>query len=107
MKMKFINLPVDYEICAEILSKRVGLDKLDGTITFESFDGMRVWRKGNDGGIACSKKHHFARLIGLFAEHAKRGGDFDVSEAASFRTLSCMLDISFGSALTVKSFHEF
>lgn len=104
--MKFVNLPKDYEKCAEILSARVGLDKLDVTITHEEFDGMRAWRQGSEGVIACSKKHHFARLIGLFAEKAK-GGDFDLSETAHFETLSCMIDLSFGSALTVKSMKEY
>jgi len=105
--MKFIDLPHDYEKCAEIISKRIKLDASDIAIRFECFDGMLTSFDGKTGVIKCSEKHHFARLLGLFAENYKKGKPFEVSQESAFDTLSCMLDLSFGSAMTADSIKEY
>ena len=105
--MRFINLPDEYKKCAEILSKRVGLDKIDVDIRFETSDSMLAACNDGDAVIKCNQKHHFARLIAIFAENYKKGKNFEVTQTPSFDTLSCMLDVSFGSAITVKGINEY
>lgn len=105
--MRFIDLPCDYNKCSEILSKRLQLDKLSFDARFELSNEMSVISDKTGVIFKCSEKHHFARLLGLFAEHYKNEKYFVITETPNFDTLSCMLDVSFGSAMTVSSINEY
>ncbi len=104
--MKILNLPKEYQRAFEILGKRLGADKINVTVNFTEREEMTVGFNGNEGYIKCARKHHFARLLGLFCQHYN-GKEFEVKETAHFETLSCMLDMSFGSAPTVKAIGEY
>lgn len=103
--MQFLNLPKEYESALEILSRRLSLDKIDATVVFEESEKMLVSFDGKEGRILCNSKNRFARLLGIFAMKYKKGA-FSVKETPAFDTLSCMLDVSFGSPLTVESVFE-
>lgn len=100
------GLPEKYRACAELMGKRLSLDTANVTLRFEEAEGMRVSFDGGEGVIACNSVNRFARLLGIFASKYKSGA-FSVTESASFDTLSCMLDVSFNSPLTVESVKEF
>ena len=104
--MKILNLPSAYQRCFELLSKRLG-DKLPTlTVKFEECERASVGFDGEYGFIRCNKIHLFARLLGLCAENFK-GERFEICEKVSFETVGCMLDLSFGSAPTLKSLFDF
>ena len=108
-KMKFINLPEEYKAAAEILGKRLGADAIDVCVEYSHSEELVVSYDGKTGAIKCSAKHHFARALGLFVQYYKKSGGkpFKKTERASFDTLSCMLDVSFSTVLTLDSLKEF
>ena len=104
--MEILNLPNEYRRCFEILSKRFE-DRLPNIrVRYEKSPDMTVGYKGGEGYIRCDRVSRFARLFGILIMRYD-GGEFEVNEHAEFDTLGCMLDLSFGSALTVKSIFEF
>ena len=107
--MKIVNLPEEYSASLEILKKRLDTDSIDVTVEYLFSDELSVSFDGASGVIGCSKKHHFARALGLFVENYKKTGGkpFSKTEKAAFDTLSCMLDVSFGTVLTLDSLKEF
>ncbi len=107
--MKFKNLPEEYKTAAEILGKRLGIDALDVTVECSPSEELVVSYDGKIGAIKCSEKHHFSRALGLFVQNYKKseGKPFKKTEKASFDTLSVMLDVSFGTALSLDSLKEF
>ncbi len=104
--MKFLNLPKEYERCAEILLPRLELDKIDITVSLELSNGMTVGFDGSRGYIRCNKVNRFARLLGILA-FRYTGALFEESETPYFGTVSCMLDLSFNAPLTVPSIKEY
>lgn len=104
--MKILNLPEEYKRAYEILGTRLGVENIDATVRFVEADEMTVGFKNGEGYIKCKQKHHFSRLLGLFCQSYK-GEEFEICEKAHFETLSCMWDISAGSAPTVKATFEF
>lgn len=104
--MRIINLPKDFENAFRILGARLKADRINVTIRFSFSKSMTAGYKDGIGYIMCSEKHHFARLLGIFCQHYN-GENFEVNETPHFETLSCMLDMSFGSAPKVKSVQEF
>ncbi len=107
--MKFINLPEEYQAAADILGKRLGIGALDVTVEYSPSEELVVSYDGKIGEIKCSKKHHFARALGLFVQYYKKtdGKPFKKTEKAAFDTLCCMLDVSFSTVLTLDSLKEF
>ena len=103
--MNFIGLPEEYSAVASIISRRLSLENIDIALRFEKSETMSVSYNGREGSILCNSKSRFARLLGIFAEKYKDGA-FSHSETPAFDTLSCMLDVSFGSPLTVDSVKE-
>jgi hypothetical protein len=101
-----LDLPREYEKCAEILAQRLELDKIDITVAFELTNGMTVGFDGDRGYIRCNKVNRFARLLGILA-FRYTGTPFEESETPYFDTVSCMLDLSFSSPLTVESIKEY
>lgn len=104
--MKFSGLRQEYEAMIDILSKRLSLDSADFTVRFTESDEMTVSYDGAMAEIKCNTVNRFARLLGILMMKYKDGA-FAVTEAPAFDTLSCMLDVSFGSPLTVESVKEF
>lgn len=104
--MKILDLPQEYLRCYEIISAGLSAKLADVTLRFEMSDEMTVGFDGECGYIRCNAKNRFARLLGIFAQKYK-GDVFEVREKAAFETLGSMLDVSFGSALTVKSIFEY
>ncbi|MBR5505087.1 MAG: family 20 glycosylhydrolase [Clostridia bacterium] len=104
--MKFINLPADFAAGVQKLSQRLGTDNFNVTITVGQSNDLETGFKNGEGYINCSKKHHFFRLLALFVQHYN-GEEFSINEKSSFETLSCMLDLSAGGLLTVKSICDF
>ena len=104
--MKILNLPHEYSKAAEEVLIRFDKKDEELEILFEYSDGMTVGLKDGVGFIRCNRLNRFVRLLGLFIEHSGRG-DFEIRENCAFRTLSCMLDVSNGSAPTVAAIKEF
>lgn len=107
--MKFTNLPKEYNEEIQILGKRLGIDDIDVTVEFSRAEELCVSFDGKVGAIKCEKRHHFARLLGLFVQYYNKGGKkpFDKTEKTEFDTLSTMIDLSRGSVLTLASLKEF
>lgn len=107
--MKIVNLPEEYKEAFEILGKRLSVDSVDVTIEYFRSEDLVVSYDGKNGIIKCSQRHHFTRLLGLFVQNYKKtcGKPFSKTEKAAFDTLSCMLDVSFGTVLTLESLKEF
>ena len=99
-------LPSEYRCVYNTLASRLALAKLDAPLTFTPSEKMSVSCVGGRYNIACNKKNRFARLLGILAENIDKG-DFEITESASFETLSCMIDLSFGAPLTVESLKEY
>ena len=104
--MKFINLPTDYIAAKDAVLSRFDTSMIDSEIVFDLRKEMLVGYKDGKGYITCSKKNQFTRLLGLFIRHVKEG-EFEIKENPAFDTLSCMLDVSNGSAPTVGSIKEY
>ena len=104
--MNILNLPADLQRTYDILAPRIGADKLHITVKYLMSDILAAGYKDGLGYIKCMERHHFARLLGLFVQNYK-GEDFEVTETAHFETVSCMLDVSAGSAPTVSSICEY
>ena len=104
--MKLLNLPSNYKKCFDIISKRFKGKVPHVSVRFEKSERLTVGFDGTEGYIKCDRVNHFSRLLGIFIEKYN-GEKFEVSENAAFETVGCMLDLSFGSALTVKSIFDF
>lgn len=104
--MRILNLPDNLRAAYEILGARLGLLDTDISLTVKEQDEMRVSLCGDQAEIICGSLSSFSRLLGILAEKVN-DGDFTVSETPAFNTLSCMLDVSFGSPLTVESVKEY
>ena len=104
--MKILNLPSDYERCFNAISKRFHYRLPSVTVRFEKSTSLSVGFDGVEGYIKCDRINRFARLLGIFIQKYS-GERFEVCENAAFETVGCMLDVSFGSALTVKSIFDF
>ena len=104
--MEILNLPVGYMRCYEILSRRFKKRLPSITVRFEESCDMAVGYNGGEGYIRCDRVNRFARLFGILIMRYD-GNAFEVRESAAFDTLGCMLDLSFGSALTVESIFDF
>ncbi|MBO5907788.1 MAG: family 20 glycosylhydrolase [Clostridia bacterium] len=107
--MKLINLPEEYKPALEILGKRLGTDAIDLGVEYSPSEEIIVSFDGKIGAIKCSKKHHFARALGLFVQNYKKNGGkpFKKTEKADFETLSCMLCVSSYARHTLDSLKEF
>lgn len=104
--MEIKNLPLEYRECFNILSRNLG-DKLPAvTVIFEKSPLMTVGYDGEYGYIKCDRVNRFARLLGLFAQ-GYASEKFEIREQTGFESVGCMLDLSFGSALTVESIYSF
>lgn len=104
--MKINGLKETYKTSFDIMSEMLGLDKLDVELNFEYSKEMTVGVKGGKGYIRCSEVHHMNRLLALFAEYYK-GEDFEISETPHFKTLSIMLDVSFGGPISLDGIKEY
>ena len=104
--MNILNLPPDYEKCFDIISKRFCERLPNVTVRFEKSACLTVGFDGVEGYIKCDRINRFARLFGIFIQKYN-GERFEVREHANFETVGCMLDLSFGSAPTIKSIFEF
>jgi len=102
----FENLPEELTAGTKIICSRLHMKTIQTTIYVKKCDRLSVGFKAQKGYINYCEKHHFFRLLGLFIQHFK-GKDFHIEEKACFDTLSCMLDVSRGSALTVQSICEY
>ena len=84
----------------------LSLEKIDIDVNFEICDGMICGAKDGKGYIKCKELHHFNRLITLFAQYYQ-SEDFEISETAHFKTLSAMLDVSFGGPISLDGIKEY
>ncbi len=107
--MKFINLPEDYAKIVEMLGNKLSLDSIEAEVKYSSAENITVSFDGKAGEIKCSEKHHFCRALTLFSLNYKKfsGKPFSKTEKADFESLGCMIDLSFGTVLTVESLKEF
>ena len=104
--MIITGLDERFEYSYGILKDQLGLDGIDIEVAFENKGEMTVGVKSGKGYIRCSELHHFNRLLALFAEYYK-GEDFEIKEKASFKTLSVMLDVSFGGPISLDGLKEY
>ncbi len=104
--MKIKGLNERYTTSFEAMREHLGLDSIDIEVTFKESKEMTVGVKDGKGYVKCSEVHHFNRLLALLAGYYK-GSDFEISEKASFKTLSVMLDISFGGPLNMDALKEY
>ncbi len=104
--MVLLNLPCEYKEAYTLLAKRLSLDLSNLEIRFTESEQMSVSFDGTTAEIKCNSVSRFARLLGILAMKYKNGA-FCVTETPAFDTLSCMLDVSFGSPLTVESVKDF
>ena len=104
--MTIACVPEKYRKAFEILSKRFDLDAENFRLILTEEKEMRVFYDGRTAAIFCNEVNQFARLLGILAEKYRYGA-FEVVESPAFRTLSCMLDVSYGTPLTVKSIKEY
>lgn len=104
--MKFLSLPAELTEGTDIILKRIKAENIDVTLNVTQSDILSVGFKDGTGFITYRKKHHFFRLLSIFVQKYT-GSDFIVEEKENFETLSCMLDVSYGSAPTLRSLFEF
>ena len=104
--MKINSLPEKYQSSFEEMRKQLSLDLLDVDIDFELRKEMTVGLEAGKGYIRCAEIHHFNRLLALFAEYYK-GDDFEIKETPNFKTLSVMLDVSFGGPISLDGLKEY
>lgn len=104
--MKINGLNGTFKTSFNIMNEQLGLDKFDIDFTFENSNEMTVGVKDKKGYIRCSEVHHMNRLLALFAEYYQ-GEDFEISEKAHFKTLSAMLDVSFGGPISLDGLKEY
>lgn len=104
--MKINGLNGTFKTSFNIMNEQLGLDKFDIDLTFENSNEMTVGVKDKKGYIRCSEVHHMNRLLALFAEYYQ-GEDFEISEKAHFKTLSAMLDVSFGGPISLDGLKEY
>ena len=104
--MKIKGLRGSYKTSFEIMSEHLGLDGIDVTLDFVKSKEMTVEIKGGTGVIKCSEVHHFNRLLALIKGYYK-GEDFEICEKPNFKTLSVMLDVSFGGPLNMVALKEY
>lgn len=101
-----LSIPDKYRAAFDILSRRLNILDADIVINLVECDEMSVSFDGHNAVIRCNAVNRFARLLGILAQKYKYG-PFEVSESIAFDTLSCMLDVSFGTPLTVDSVKEY
>ena len=89
----------------EIIKDQLNLDKIDLTVKFEEAEGMKVGVRGGIGYLVCNEVHHMNRLLALLREYYN-GEDMEINEKASFKTLSLMLDLSFGGPISIEGLKE-
>ena len=104
--MKITGLKDGFAASFEVMSEHLGLSEIDVDMTFEKCDAMTVGVKDGKGFIKCREVHHMNRLLALFKGYYK-GEDFEICEKPNFKTLSLMLDISFGGPLSMDALKEY
>jgi len=104
--MKINGLCEKFQSSLEVMNEQLGLNAFDMDITFEYAKEMTVGAKDGKGYIRCSEVHHFNRLLALFAQYYK-GEDFEIKETPHFKTLSVMLDVSFGGPISLDGLKEY
>ncbi len=106
IKMDFINLP--QELCFGVEEMRKHMNFAEGgvQIAVEKSDKLEIGYKDGIGYIHYIEKHHFFRLMVLFAQYFE-GKEFHMEETAHFEVLSIMLDLAAGAANTVDSLKEY
>lgn len=104
--MNIKGLNNNFEASYLVMSEMLSLKKIDIDVSFELCDGMVCGVKDGKGYIKCKELHHFNRLLALFAEYY-HGEDFEISETAHFKTLSAMLDVSFGGPISLDGIKEY
>ena len=104
--MKINGLSGCFQSSYEIMAKELKLDELDITVNFEYAKEMTVGVKNGVGYLACSEVHHMNRLLALLKEYYA-GEDMEIKETASFKTLSAMLDVSFGGPISIEGLKEY
>ena len=104
--MNIKGLTSRFKTSYDVMAETLGLNEIDIVINFEYSSGMRCGVKDGIGYIKCKEVHHFNRLLALFAEYYN-GEDFEISENAHFKTLSAMLDVSFGGPISLDGLKEY
>ena len=104
--MKITNLNDNFKSSFIILNDMLDLEKFDVEMIFSEENEMCIGVKDGKGYIKCKEIHHMNRLLALFAEYYK-GEDFEITEKASFKTLSAMLDLSFNGPISVEGIKEY
>ena len=104
--MKINGLTGIFKTSYEIMSDFLNLFELDITVNFEKGEGMTVGVKDGVGYMICNEVHHMNRLFALLKEYYK-GEDFEIKEKPSFKTLSAMLDVSFGGPISLDGLKEY
>ena len=103
--MKIYGLTDGYETSYAVMAEHLGLDSLALEVDFTEADGLTVGVKDGRGYITCREVHHMNRLLALLKEFY-RGEDMEITEKASFKTLSVMLDLSFGGPISIEGLKE-
>ncbi|MBQ8879221.1 MAG: family 20 glycosylhydrolase [Clostridia bacterium] len=104
--MKIKGLPASFKASYAIMNDHLGLDELDLTLSFVISKEMTVEIRNGVGEIRCSEIHHLNRLLALIKGYYK-GEDLTICEKACFKTLSIMLDVSFGGPLNMDALKEY
>lgn len=104
--MKITGLPEQFESSLEIMSKKLSLERINISLKFEYANEMSVTVKDGKGVLKCAEVAQMNRLLGLLAEHYC-DKDLEICEKPQFKTLSLMLDLSRGCALTIPSLKEY
>ncbi len=104
--MRIEGLQGCFQTSFEVMREHLSLDRLDLELSFERSDEMAVTVKDGRGVLRCAEVCQMNRLLGLLAQ-SWRGEDLEIRQKAGFKTLSLMLDVSFGAPPTTEALREY
>jgi len=104
--MRINGLTENFKTSFEVMREQLSLDRFDLEVTLAHADEMAVRIKDGKGVLCCSEVCQMNRLLSLLAQ-SYRGGDLEITQTPRFKTLSLMLDISYGGPLTVEALKEY
>ncbi|MBR3895334.1 MAG: family 20 glycosylhydrolase [Clostridia bacterium] len=104
--MRIEGLQGNFKTSFDVMREQLSLDGIDLELTFEIADEMSVRVKDGKGVLRCAEVSQMNRLLALVAQSAP-SKDLEIVQTPRFRTLSLMLDVSFGGPLKLGAIKEY